>query len=142
MSSAENVYRSNVAPFSQGNCDSNLIVNTSSAEQIVVIVVAMKVEIVCYGAGFPMHCDLYVVYCTSPVNFLAVVIPSRRDGTASPTYQRTAEPSPGGGIEDYDGRTMSAILLRSPLGTRGSLTCSKSTTRFKRLKVPPGGLVP
>jgi hypothetical protein len=20
------------------------------------------------GAGFPMHCDLYVVYCTSPVN--------------------------------------------------------------------------
>jgi hypothetical protein len=21
------------------------------------------------GAGFPMHCDLYVVYCTSPVNF-------------------------------------------------------------------------
>jgi hypothetical protein len=21
------------------------------------------------GAGFPMHCDLYVVYCTSPMNF-------------------------------------------------------------------------
>jgi hypothetical protein len=21
------------------------------------------------GAGFPMHCDLYVVYCKSPVNF-------------------------------------------------------------------------
>jgi hypothetical protein len=64
-----------------------------------------------------MHCDLYVFYCTSPVNFLAVVIPSRRDGTARPTYQRTAEPSPGGGIEDYDGREMSAILLRGPLGT-------------------------
>jgi hypothetical protein len=21
------------------------------------------------GAGFPMHCDLYVVYCTTPLNF-------------------------------------------------------------------------
>jgi hypothetical protein len=71
----------------------------------------------CSGAGFPMHCDLYVAYCTSPVNLLAVVIPSRRDGTARPTYQRTAEPPPGGGIEDYDGRVMSAILLRGPLGT-------------------------
>jgi hypothetical protein len=97
---------------------------------------------VCSGAGFPMHCDLYVVYCTSPVNFLAVVIPSRCDGTARPTYQRTAEPSPGGGIEDYVGREMSTILLRGPLGTWGSLTCSKSTTRVKRLKVPPGGLPP
>jgi hypothetical protein len=67
---------------------------------------------VCSGAGFPMQCDLYVVYCTSPANFL-----SRRDGTARPTYQRTAEPSPGEGIEDYDGREMSAILLRGPLGT-------------------------
>jgi hypothetical protein len=64
-----------------------------------------------------MHCDLYVVYCTSPVNVLAAVIPSRRDYTARSTYQRTAEPSPGGGIEDYDGREMSAILLRGPLGT-------------------------
>jgi hypothetical protein len=72
---------------------------------------------VCSGAGFPMHCDLYVVYCTSPVNFLAVVIPSRCDGTACPTYQRAAEPSPGGGIEDYDGREMSTIFLRGPLGT-------------------------
>jgi hypothetical protein len=49
---------------------------------------------VCSGAGFPMHCDLYVVYCTSPVNFKSADIPSRRDGTARPTYQRTAEPSP------------------------------------------------
>jgi hypothetical protein len=29
-----------------------------------------------------------------------------------------------------------------PLGTWGSLTCSKFTTRVKQLKVPPGGLVP
>jgi hypothetical protein len=36
---------------------------------------------------------------------------------ARPTYQRTAEPSPGGRIEDYDGREVSAILLRGPLGT-------------------------
>jgi hypothetical protein len=64
-----------------------------------------------------MHCDLYVVYFTSPVNFLAVVIPSSRDGTARPTYQRAAGPSPGGGIEDYDGRVMSEILLRGSLGT-------------------------
>jgi hypothetical protein len=35
-----------------------------------------------------------------------------------------------------------AILLRGPLGTWGSLTCSKCTTRVKRLKIPPGGLVP
>jgi hypothetical protein len=34
------------------------------------------------------------------------------------------------------------ILLRGPLGAWGSLTCSKFTTRFKQLKVPPGGLVP
>jgi hypothetical protein len=73
--------------------------------------------VVCSGAGFPMHCNLYVVSSTSPVNFQSVVIPSRRDGTARPTYQRTAEPSPGGGIEDYDGRLMSAMLLRGPLGT-------------------------
>jgi hypothetical protein len=79
---------------------------------------------VCSGVGFPMHRDLYVIYCTSPVNFKSADIPSHRDGTARPTYQRTAEPSP------------------SPLGAWGSLTCSKSTTRVKRLKVPPGGLVP
>jgi hypothetical protein len=92
------------------------------------------------GAGFPMHCDLCVVYCTSPVNFKSAAIPSRHDGT---TYQRTVEPSPSGGIDDYVlGREMSTILLRSPLGTWGSLTCSESTTRVKRLKVPPGGLVP
>jgi hypothetical protein len=71
---------------------------------------------VCSGAGFPMHCDLYVVYCTSPVNFLAVVIPSRRDGTARPTYQRTAEPSPGGGIEDYDERECPQFCSEVPLG--------------------------
>jgi hypothetical protein len=34
------------------------------------------------------------------------------------------------------------ILLRGPLGAWGSLTCSKSTTRVKQLKVPPGGLIP
>jgi hypothetical protein len=48
-----------------------------------------------------MHCDLYVVYCTSPVNFKSAAIPSRRDGTALPTYQRTAEPPPSGGIGNY-----------------------------------------
>jgi hypothetical protein len=66
-----------------------------------------------------MHCDLYVVYCTSPVNFLPVVIPSRRDGTARPTYQRMAEPSPGGGIEDYDGRkNVRNFAQRSPWDMR------------------------
>jgi hypothetical protein len=55
----------------------------------------------CSGVGFPMHRDLYVVYCTSPVNFKSAAIPSRRDGTARPTYQRTAEPLPRGGIGDY-----------------------------------------
>jgi hypothetical protein len=34
------------------------------------------------------------------------------------------------------------ILLSGPLGAWGSLTCSKSTTRVKQLKIPPGGLVP
>jgi hypothetical protein len=60
------------------------------------------------GAGFPMHSDLYVVYCTSPVNFKSAAIPSRRDGTARPTYLRMAEPSPSGGIEDYvmDGKCL------------------------------------
>jgi hypothetical protein len=69
------------------------------------------------GAGFPMHRDLYVVYYKSPVNFLAVVIPSRRDGTASPTYQRTAEPSPSGGIEVYvmDGKCRQ-FCSEAPLG--------------------------
>jgi hypothetical protein len=56
---------------------------------------------VCSGVGFLMHRNLYVVYCTSPLNFKSAAMPSRRDGTARPTYQRTAEPSPSGGIEDY-----------------------------------------
>jgi hypothetical protein len=94
---------------------------------------------VCSGVGFPMHCDLYVVYCTSPVNFKSAAITSRRNGTARPTYQRTAEPPPSGGIEDGK---CPIILPRGPLRSWGSLTCSISTTRVKRLKVPPGGLVP
>jgi hypothetical protein len=63
---------------------------------------------VCSGQGFPKHSDLYVVYCTSPVNFKSAAIPSRRDGTARPTYQRTAEPSPSGGTEYYvvDGKCL------------------------------------
>jgi hypothetical protein len=71
----------------------------------------------CSGVGFPMHHDLYVVYCTSPVNFKSAAIPSRRDGTAHPTYQRTAEPPSSGGIGDYvvDGY-WPIILLRGPLG--------------------------
>jgi hypothetical protein len=52
------------------------------------------------GAGFPMHRDLYMVYCTSPLNFQSAAIPSQPDGTARPTYQRTAEPS-AGGIGNY-----------------------------------------
>jgi hypothetical protein len=43
--------------------------------------------------------------------------------------------------ETLDGK-WAIILLRGPLGTWGSSTCSKFTTRVKRLKVPPGGLVP
>jgi hypothetical protein len=34
------------------------------------------------------------------------------------------------------------ILLRGPFGTWSSFRCSKSTTRVKQLKVPPGGLDP
>jgi hypothetical protein len=34
------------------------------------------------------------------------------------------------------------ILLRGPLGAWGSFTCSKYTTRIKRLNVPPGGPPP
>jgi hypothetical protein len=32
------------------------------------------------------------------------------------------------------------ILLRGPLESWGSLTCTKCTTRVKQLKVPPGGI--
>jgi hypothetical protein len=39
-----------------------------------------------------------------------------------------------------DGKGPTNLAQRFPLGTWGSLTCSKSTTRVKRLKVPPGGL--
>jgi hypothetical protein len=72
---------------------------------------------VCSGAGFPMRRDLYVVYCTSRVNFKSAAIPSRRDGTARPTYQRTPEPSPSGGIEDYvmDGKCPQ-FCSEAPLG--------------------------
>jgi hypothetical protein len=72
---------------------------------------------VCSGVGFPMHRDLYVVYCTPPANFKLAAMPSRRDGTARPTYQRTAEPPPGGGIRNFlvDGKCP-IILLRGPLG--------------------------
>jgi hypothetical protein len=91
---------------------------------------------VCSGVGFPMHRNLYVVYCTSPVNFKSAAIPSHRDGTARPTYKRIAEPSPSGGIGDF------VVDRKCPQFCSGSLTCSKSTTWVKRLKVPPGGLVP
>jgi hypothetical protein len=72
---------------------------------------------VCSGVGSPVHRDLYVDYCTSPANFKSAAIPSRRDGTARPTYQRTAELSPSGGIGNYvvDGKCP-VILLRVPLG--------------------------
>jgi hypothetical protein len=74
---------------------------------------------VCSGAGFPKHCELYVVYCTSLVNCLAVVILSRRGGTARPSYQRTAEPSHGGGTEDYDGTgNVRNFAQRSPWDMR------------------------
>jgi hypothetical protein len=74
---------------------------------------------VCSGVGFPMHRNLYVVYCTSPVNFKSAAIPSRRDGTTRPTYQRMAEPSPSGGIEDYvwTGNVRN-IAQRPPWGLR------------------------
>jgi hypothetical protein len=90
---------------------------------------------VCSGAGFPMHCDLYVVYCTFPVNFKSAAMPSRRDGTARPTYQRTAEPSPwrrNWRLCTWAGNVRNFAQM--------SPWCSKSTTRVKRLKVPPGGL--
>jgi hypothetical protein len=43
--------------------------------------------------------------------------------------------------ETLDGK-WPIILLRGPLGAWGSLTFSKSTTRVKELKVPPGRLFP
>jgi hypothetical protein len=75
---------------------------------------------VCFsGVGFPMHRDLYMVYCTSPLNFKSAAIPSQRDGAACPTYQRTAEPS-AGGIGDYVlGREMAGnFAQRPPWGLR------------------------
>jgi hypothetical protein len=90
------------------------------------------------GVGFPMHRDLYMVYCTFPLNFKSAAIPSQRDGAARPTYQRTAEPS-AGGIGNYVlGRVMAGNFAQRP--PWGSFTCSKYTTRVKRLEVPPGGL--
>jgi hypothetical protein len=89
------------------------------------------------GRVSPCTVTSYVVYCTSLVNFKSAAIPSRRDGTARPTYQRTAEPSPSGGIEDYVGRgNVRNFAQRAPWGMRFF------TTRVKRLEVPPGGLVP
>jgi hypothetical protein len=48
---------------------------------------------VCSGAGFPMHCDLVCGLLYVPCEFQTAAMPARRDGTAHPTYQRTAEPS-------------------------------------------------
>jgi hypothetical protein len=67
------------------------------------------------GVGFPMHCDLYVVYCTSPLNFKSAAIPSQRNGAARPTYQRTAEPSVGGIGNHVLGREMAGNFAQRPL---------------------------
>jgi hypothetical protein len=69
------------------------------------------------GVGFPMHSDLYMVYCTSPLNFKSAAIPSQCDGAIRPTYQRTAEPS-AGGIGNYVlGREMAGnFCSEAPLG--------------------------
>jgi hypothetical protein len=42
------------------------------------------------GAGFPMHRDLDVVYCTTPIESAA--IPYQHWCYARPTYQRTVVP--------------------------------------------------
>jgi hypothetical protein len=71
------------------------------------------------GVGFPMHRDLYMVYCTSPSNFKSAAIPSQRDGTARPTYQRTAEPSDRGIGNYVFGREMAGnFAQRPPWGLR------------------------
>jgi hypothetical protein len=45
------------------------------------------------GSGFPMHCDLYVVYCTPLLNFKPAAIPSRHWCYARSTRPRTVVPS-------------------------------------------------
>jgi hypothetical protein len=80
----------------------------------------MKRSMVWYsGVGFPTHRDLYMVYCTSPLNFKSAAIPSQRDSAARPTYHRMAEP-PAGGIGNYVlGRIMTGnFAQRSPWGFR------------------------
>jgi hypothetical protein len=93
------------------------------------------------GRVSPCTATSYVVYCTSPVNFKEPPCPLAVMAPLAPPSREPRNHHPGGGIDNYVlGREMSAILPRGPLGTWGSLTCSKSTTRVKRLKVPPGGL--
>jgi hypothetical protein len=60
---------------------------------------------------------------------------------ASSTYQRTAELTPLAVTRSTSWtENVRNFAQRFPFGTWGSLTCSKSTTRVKQLKVPSEGL--
>jgi hypothetical protein len=95
-----------------------------------------------FRGGFPHAlwplCGLLYVPCEFQTSRHAI----------SPWWHRSPHPPENGGTitlaEELTTMYLDGIcpqfLLRGPLGTWGSLTCSKSTTLVKRLKVPPGGL--
>jgi hypothetical protein len=93
------------------------------------------------GASFPMHRDLI----WSIVRPLYEYSNSRHAYTpgqpADSTYQRTAELTPLAVTRSTSWTAnIRNFAQRFPLGTWGSLTWSKSTTRVKQLKVPSEGL--
>jgi hypothetical protein len=96
-----------------------------------------------FRGGFPhaqrLLCGLLYVPCEFQISRHALApwwhrSPHLPENGGTITWQRNLKLS--------SGRAMSNNFAQSPLGASGSLTCSKSTTRVKRLKVPPGGLVP
>jgi hypothetical protein len=122
---------------------SYLFCTQSSGQQLLLTTKRLCMYVCMYVQGRVSPCTStsYVVYCTSPVNFKQPPCPLAVTAPLAPPTREWRNHHPGGGIDNYIlEREMSTILPRGPLGTRGSLTCSKSTTRVKRLKVPPGGL--
>jgi hypothetical protein len=93
------------------------------------------------GVGFPMHRDL--IWSVVRPLWIFKQPPCAHTGPARyfhlPENSGT-NPSGGDMVNFLDGKVLQIWPSGSLWELWGSLTCSKSTTRVKRLKVPPGGL--
>jgi hypothetical protein len=85
------------------------------------------------GAGFPMHCDL--IWSIVRPLWIFKQPPCLLTGPA-----RWFHLPENSGTNPSGGDMVNFLAQRFPLGTWGSFTCSKSTTRVKQLKVPSEGL--